>query len=141
MAVSPEAGAFSWRPSGLSSSSLPPATHPLASFLPWTPGGALWRASWTPFRIRKEAPRIMGSDEAWVFRTFIFQTCLGCRPLRLPAPRGSAQSPCRTSHALKIPIVSLSLLGLCFLLMGDLCLFTQQVFIDSLLYTRHWAIS
>lgn len=56
---------------------LPPAIHPPASFLPWTPGGALWRASWTPFSIRKETPRITGSEEAWVLRTFIFQTCLG----------------------------------------------------------------
>ncbi|KAK2120217.1 hypothetical protein P7K49_001603 [Saguinus oedipus] len=43
MAVNPEAEAFRWRPSGLcSSSSFLPYS---AFFLPWTPGGDLWRDS------------------------------------------------------------------------------------------------
>lgn len=41
MAVNSEAGAFRWRPSGLSSSSFP-RPHS-ASSQPWTPGGDVWR--------------------------------------------------------------------------------------------------
>lgn len=60
------------------------------------------------FSIRKEAPRRvavrkLGSLGLWFFRCYEF-----AGPLPLPAPCGSAHSPCRTVHALKIPLVSLS---------------------------------
>lgn len=140
MAVNPEAEVFRWRPSGLcSSSSFLPHS---AFFLPWTPGGDLWRDSFdlTPrghsfdlFSTRKEALRMVAVRKHGSLRTslsFLLDIiefvgpCLFLLPVSLP------RVPCRPVHALKIPIVSLSA-WVVFLTKGmflrDLCLFTYWV--------------
>lgn len=63
------------------------------------------------FSVRKEAPRIVAVRKLGslgLFFLFFSDVIEFAGPLRLPATCGSAQSPCRTFHALKIPIVSLS---------------------------------
>ncbi|XP_014420614.2 astrotactin-2 isoform X10 [Camelus ferus] len=102
----PKAGAFRRRPSGLSSSSssgrtqLPSCHGPQEETYGETVG---------PLQHQDGGPEDCCSEEAWVFRTFYFSDVFEfAGPLPLPAACGSAQSPCRTFHALKIPIVSLS---------------------------------
>nr|KAF6314779.1 hypothetical protein mMyoMyo1_008575 [Myotis myotis] len=106
MAVNAEAGASRWRPSGLSSSSFP-RPHS-ASSQPWTPGGDGCRDG-PPSSASGRKPRGSRREEAWVFRTLFPAGIEFAGPRPLPATCGSARCPCRTSHALKIPIVSLSL--------------------------------
>lgn len=105
MAVSPEAGPIRWRSSGLCSSSfrLPHAASfchgPLEEPSEGTTG---------PPQRQEGGPEDRRSEEAWVFMTFFSDITEFAGALPLPATCGSAQSPCRTFHALKIPIVSLS---------------------------------
>ncbi|KAF6125147.1 hypothetical protein HJG60_009688 [Phyllostomus discolor] len=105
MVVSSEAGAFRWRPSGLSSSSFL-----LPSQLPSSHGPRQETCGETigPLQHQEEGPTNCCSEEAWVLRTFFPDGIEFAGPLPLPAAWGSAQSPCRTFHALKTPIVSLS---------------------------------
>lgn len=86
------------------------------------------------------SPEDRCSEEAWVFRTLFPAGIEFAGPRPLPSTCGSARCPCRTFHALKIPIVSLPLslsAWVVFLTNGNLCLFTQQICIDYLLSARH----
>lgn len=142
MALNPEAGAFSWRPSGLSSSSFLLLSTPRLPFCRGPQEEPCGELVGPPSASGRRPPgslavRKLGSlgrsfsRHVWVGRT----PASSCSPW--VCPESLQDFPCiKSSYCL-----SLSLLGSCFLLMGDLCLFTQQVFIDSLLYTRHWAIS
>ena len=85
---------------------LPPAT---LSFLPaMDPRRRPMERQLDLFSIRRASPRIVAVRKLGSLGLCFSDAFESAGPLPLPAACGSAQSPCRALHALKIPIVSLS---------------------------------